>query len=112
MFGCWPYDGVYDGQDSRSVEDMAQAAIDSIERMDTNEDFEGDDHMIDDIANIANQAIFIWSGTEDDVVDRKGQEAMKLVYEHFGVDEKLTWHQCEGCGHGWEDDDFSEGTQF
>lgn len=36
---------------------------------------------------------------------------MKKVYEHFEV-ESLTWKQCEGCFHGWENDDNSKGTQF
>ena len=27
MFACWPYAGVYDGQDPRSVDEMANSAI-------------------------------------------------------------------------------------
>ena len=67
--------------------------------------------MIDDPENIKDQAIYIWSGGDDDVVDPKGQKAQKQVYQHFGVDE-LTWRYCEDCGHGWEDDDVDGETQF
>jgi len=36
---------------------------------------------------------------------------MKKLYQHYGVD-KLTFKQCDDCGHDWDNDDDSEGTQF
>ena len=82
MFACWPYAGVYDGQDRRSVNKMANRAKRAIYREWHNDgECEEDEYcMIDDPANIADQAIYIWGGTKDDVVAHKGQKAMKKLY--------------------------------
>ena len=65
MFACWPYAGAYDGQDNRSVKSMARRAKKAIDRAWKNDGECADDDycMIDDPANIANQAIYIWSGS-------------------------------------------------
>ena len=71
MFACWPYDGVYDGQDRRSVNKMAKRAWKAIDR--TWDEYADEEYyLIDDPANIADQAIYIWSGAKDNVVNPKG----------------------------------------
>ena len=91
---------------------MTRKSIKAIKRAYTPCDSEDSDYdseesecdMIDDPDNIANQAIYIWSGGQDDVVAPKGQQALRKLYKHFGVSEKLTYRRCSGCDHGWEDD--------
>ena len=67
--------------------------------------------MIDDTDNIANQAIYIWSGKKDDVVHPKGQKAQYRLYKSYDV-ENLTFKKCKNCDHGWDDDSYAYQTGF
>ena len=72
LFSCWPYAGVYDGQDERSEKQMARQSWMEIENAWMKHAIYGNQQMIDNPVNIADQAIYIWSGVEDDVVNSKG----------------------------------------
>ena len=69
-------------------------AVQSIDVIDTAE-IAGE---IDDTANLKNNAVYIFSGGElDTETPPKGQQAQKIVYEHYGVT-KLTYVE-EEVGH-------------
>lgn len=61
-----------------TAREMADRSINAIEEA----------KWVGDIANpvnLANNSVYILSGTEDDTTLPGQQEAMKLVYEHYGV---------------------------
>lgn len=95
LFSCWPYGGAYDGQTDDSVETMAAEAIALI-------DSNASEGWIDDTSNIADQAIYIYSGRKDKVTAPKGQDALWEVYENYETD-KMTWDEEEDWGHDFPD---------
>ena len=63
LFTCWPYGTEYESD--LPAEDLTQQSIELIES-------NAADGLIDDPSNLVNNAVYIWSGLQDDVTPPKG----------------------------------------
>ena len=62
-----------------TAEMMSQRSIELIDEL------ESAGH-IDPVSNLADRAVYLWSGKKDTIVPPHNQEAMRQVFEHYGTE--------------------------
>ena len=79
LYACWPYatsiDSPHNGLTASEIATNSIGTIDS----------RASAGSIDDTSNLANNAVYVWSGLLDEVTLPEGQTAIDLVYENYGV---------------------------
>jgi len=60
--------------------------------------------LIDDKSNLAGQPVYLWSGTNDTVVNPKEMDDLQTEYEHYGA-RPIVFDNTYPAEHGWESPD-------